>query len=553
VGESSTVEVGSGLLRGSLEAGTWVFRGIPYASTGSRAPGSLKGPGKTAGRPRWRRPEPVEPWKGVRDALSWGPNAPQPPPTPGLSIPGDPVDRDEECLNLNIWTPALDDAGRPVLVWVHGGGFTSGSGASALFRGDRLSRRGDVVVVTINYRLGALGFLAHGTLAVETANGITDGLAGLGAATGGGEPACGNWGLWDQLAALDWVRQNIAAFGGDPHNVTLFGESAGAMSIASLLATEAAGLSFHKAVIQSGPPATAGLEWCERRAERLGELAGCTGFDVERMLSITADELVAATGRLASEAPRAEGLPLPLLPVVDGALLRRPPAESIADGEAAGVPLLIGTTRDEAALFVLTDPRVRDLDREKVVRRIARVTTLEAASELVEAYRAARQGRGEPVGERDLLVALVTDYVFRVPSVNLADASYKHQNATYSYLFSWESPFLGGAFGASHGLEIPFVFGTVEEEAIATFTGSGEDASRLSSAVQDAWLAFAKTADPSCDSLGEWPAYDPLRRPTMELGMRSGVVEDPRAPERLAWEQVGVEIAPGHHHELRDR
>lgn len=517
------VAVGAGLLRGVSEGDLWVFRGVPYASS----------PG---GAGRWRRPRPPTSWIGVRDALSWGPIAPQPPAMPGLSIPNDPSASDEDCLSLNIWTPGLDDRRRPVLVWVHGGGFTTGSGSSAIYRGDRLARRGDAVVVTLNYRLGALGFLAHPALGDES---------GM---------RCGNWGVFDQVAALEWVHEHVGAFGGDPQNVTVFGESAGAMSIALLLSSSVCGRLFHRAVVQSGPPATASTEWGARRAERLAELAGvepARGLVRESLERLETQELVRATQDLANEVSSDAGLPLPLLPVVDGELITQPPAEAISEGAAARVPFLIGTTRDEAALFMELDPAAQDLDIGGVVRRVRRIATKDSAQTLVEAYRDAREARDEPATPRALLTAITTDYVFRLPSLALATASYKYQPGTFAYLFTWESPFLGGIFGSPHGLEIPFVFGTVENEVIGRFSGSGPRAFELSGGMQEAWLAFAHTGDPSCDALGDWPAYDPLRRPTMVLGPGGGIEDDPRSPERLAWDEAGIEIAGGFHHEVQ--
>jgi para-nitrobenzyl esterase len=518
------VAVGQGLLRGAREGALWVFRGVPYAST-------------STGAGRWRKPRPPAAWTGVRDALAWGPIAPQSPPVPGLRIPGDPDTWDEDCLNLNIWTPGLDDGRRPVLVWLHAGGFTSGSGSSTIYRGDRLAARGDAVVVTLNYRLGALGFLAHPRLREEDGSG------------------CGNWGLYDQLAALEWVHSHIGTFGGDPENVTLFGESAGAMSVSALLTTPACGRLFHRAVLQSGPPVTAGTSLAQRRSERLCELAGLapgSRFDRRSLERLEPQELVRATQALALQLPAEEGLPLPLLPVVDGGLLARPPAQAIADGAAAKVPLLIGTTRDEASLYMATDPSTQDLDEQSVIRRVRNVATEESARSLVAAYRDAREARGEPATPREVLTAITTDYVFRLPSLALATVSYKHQPSTFAYLFTWESPFLGGIFGSSHGLDIPFVFGTVEEEVVGPFSGSGPQAFDLSEAMQQAWLAFARTGDPSCDAVGEWPAYDPLRRPTMLLGPRRAVESDPRGQERSAWDEAGIEITGGHHHELLD-
>lgn len=515
------VGVGEGMVRGASEGSLWVFRGVPYARS-------------SGGRGRWRRPGPPTPWTGVRDAQEWGPIAPQNPPDPVLSIAGDPEASDEECLSLNIWTPGLDDKRRPVLVWFHPGSFTTGSGASAAYRGHHLASRGDAVVLTFNYRLGALGFLAHPELHDEESIGI------------------GNWGLYDQLAALAWVHDHIAEFGGDPGNVTLFGESAGAMSISTLLASKARGRLFHRAVLQSGPPVTASRAWGIQRGERLCELAGIQpGRAVDRSVLERLDvpTLLRATRELTKEVPADGGLPFPLLPLVDGELLTRPPAASIADGDAADVPLLIGTTRDEATLFFAADPSAQGIDVKGATRHIARVAK-DSAPALVEAYRLAREDRGEPVGVRDLLTAIVTDYVFRLPSLALATAAQKHQPATFAYLFTWESPFLGGILGSCHGLDVPFVFGTVENEVVGMFSGSGPKAFELSEVMQEAWLAFARSGDPSCDKVGDWPAYDPLRRPTMLLGPGGGIVDDPRGPERQAWDDVGMEIAGGHHHEL---
>jgi para-nitrobenzyl esterase len=506
----------AGLLQGQEEAGVWVFRGVAYARV-------------EAAHGRWRPAQPPDPWTGTKSASSWGPIAPQTPPVPGFSFAHDPTASDEDCLNLNVWTPRLDDARRPVLVWVHGGGFTTGTGSSALFAGGRLAAKG-VVVVTINYRLGALGLLAHPDLLRAD---------DLGA---------GNWSLRDQLMALEWVKQNIAGFGGDPDNVTLFGESAGAMSISDLLGAPSASGLFHRAVIQSGPPATATKQWATRRAERLAAHLGVPVDAMGTLRHVPVDRLVEATQRLAQEAPTEGGLPLALLPVVDGVLLERPPGELIVDGAAASVPILIGTTRDECALFTTADHGDPDVDEARVAQRLASLVGPSGA-DVVDAYRGARLARGEPVSGRDLWTAVTTDYVFRLPSLALAAAHAKYQPQTYTYLFTWESPFLGGMFGSCHGLEIPFVFGTVEDAAVQPFTGAGTEASTLSEQMRDAWVAFARTGDPSCDALGSWPAYDPVARPTMILGPGGAVEDDPRGPERVIWEETGTAPLVGHHHD----
>ena len=505
----------AGVLQGQLEAGIWVFRGIPYASA-------------TGAEGRWRAAAPATPWTGTLLANAWGPIAPQTPPVPGFSFSSDPTRSDEDCLNLNVWTPAVDDGRRPVMVWVHGGGFTTGTGSSALFAGGHLASRG-VVVVTINYRLGALGLLAHPELVSP-------------------DGGWGNWSLRDQIAALEWVKENIAAFGGDPGNVTLFGESAGAMSISNLLTASAAAGLFHRAVIQSGPPATATPEWATRRALRL---AGHLGVDTDAVASLRAvavERLVEATQRLAVEAPSDGGLPLALLPVVDGVLLDRPPGEMIAEGAAVPVPILVGTTRDECALFTTADHDNPGVDEAVVARRLAALIGPSGA-DVVDAYRGARAARGEAVTGRDLWTAVTTDYVFRLPLQALTAAHAKYQANTFSYLFTWESPFLNGMFGSCHGLEIPFVFGTVQDAGVQVFTGGGPQAEALSAQMQDAWVAFARDGDPSCDSVGSWPAFDPVHRPTMVLAPGGGIEDDPRRSERLIWEETGTAPAIGHHHE----
>ena len=509
------IGVTGGTLRGVEEGGVWVFRGVPYAHSPPSG--------------RWAAPHPPEPWRGIRDALTWGPIAPQTAPVPGFSLPGDPTHADENCLNLNVWTPRPGDRRRPVMVWIHGGGFTTGTGASTLFAGHHLAAKG-VVVVTFNYRLGALGLLAH--------PGLTD------VKTGG----WGNWALLDQLAALTWVRDNIAAFGGDPDNVTLFGESAGAMSICDLLPVPAAADLFHRAVIQSGPPAVAEVEWAITRAGRLMGHLGLSTFDVDELRRAPAVQLVSATQRLAAEIPGDGGLPLPLLPVVDGGLIDRFPGDSIVDGAAAAVPLLVGTTRDESALFTVADWTNPDLDVARVVRRLAHFVEHEAAAAIVEAYRDARAARDEPVSGHHLWTALTTDYVFRLPILGLLSAHQKYQTKVFSYLFTRESPFMGGAFGSCHGLEIPFVFGTVENPAIQVFTGSDPAGSALSEQMQNSWIAFGRTDDPSCEEVGEWPAFDPVQRSTMVFGPDGGLQDDPRRPERVAWEEAGVALPLGHDH-----
>lgn len=494
------VETKYGRVQGLEEDGLRVFRGVPFA----RPP---------VGGLRFRPPRPPDPWAGVRPAERFGPIAPQPPSLRPL-LPGEPVEWAEDCLSLNVWTPALDAGRRPVLVWVHGGSFVTGSGASVLYRGHHLCARGDVMVVTVNYRLGALGFLAHPGLRDEE--------------TG----AAGNWGLLDQLAALEWVRDHAGALGGDPDNVTVFGESAGAMCVSTLLGTPAAEGLFRRAIAQSGGSVATPLELAAETGERLLAELGLAGEPVTRLRDVPVEAIVEAQTRLLVTDAWDR---IPLATVVDEGVLPGSPLGAVARGLASGVSLLVGTNRDEMKFFAIGDPSLRNLDEAGLRARLRRTLGPEADA-AVEAYRAARGARGQPVSAPELWCAIQTDWVFRVPAVRVAEAQRAHSDQTYAYLFTWESPAAGGALGACHGLEIPFVFGTLTSPGVGMFTGEGPQARALSERMQDAWLAFARSGDPSTTELGEWPAYDARRRATMVLGPACSVQEAPLEEERRFWE-----------------
>jgi para-nitrobenzyl esterase len=508
------VQVSGGSIRGVRRNDVWSFSGIPYAA----AP---------EGRLRWRPPQPPEPWEGIREATTFGPIAPQPAAVAGITSPSDPAasePQSEDCLTLNVWTPDVPERPtsrpgerRPVMVWIHGGGFTGGSGSVFLYRGGRLARNGDVVVVTINYRLGALGFLGHRGL------GDPDGLVG-------------NWGLQDQLAALRWVREHIASFGGDPDDVTVFGESAGAISVAALMGVPAASGLFKRAIVESGGVHVHTVEEAERSGDRLAEALGVAGCTREALEPVPAAELVAATEELGRRRPDPGLIPLPFLPVVDGVFMPQHPLRTIEQGAARDVDLLVGTNRDELTLFSLGNPALASLDLHGVARWVANSAPDIPAEELMQGYREARVARGERCEAQDLLVAMGSDGVFRWPSLQLASAQRAQGARTFVYLFDWESPAFGGILGSCHALELPFVFGVVDVPAVQLFSGSGPEADELSSQMQRAWLAFARTGDPTHEGLVDWPAWDAATRSTMIFGHRTGVVEAPRDAELAVWE-----------------
>ncbi|MFF3838432.1 carboxylesterase/lipase family protein [Streptomyces sp. NPDC001930] len=489
-----------GALRGSAKDGVAAFLGVPYA----QAP---------VGPLRFRAPEPVEPWDGVREATAFGATAPKRPYAPPLdALLPDPDIAGDDCLNLNVWAPwgAPDgtggtgggpgEGGRPVMVWIHGGSLVHGSSAVPVYDGTAFARDG-VVLVSVNYRLGIEGF-------------------------GVFPDAPGNLGLRDQIAALTWVRDSIAAFGGDPERVTVFGESAGAISIAALLASPLAKGLFRRAALQSGAPIAQPLDRARRTTEAVAARLKVPAT-AEAFARVDRDRLLAAQTEVTGKgSPLTGGHSFQI--VVDGEVVPRDPAAALADGASAEVDLLMGTTTEEYRLWFVpsgvTDrvgPVVQRLLlwRTKVPSRTARV------------YRAGRPQ--EKPGE--VLGALATDKLLRIPLNTLADARLHSggragtyaRAGTYLYEFGWRSPVLG--LGACHALELGFVFDTLDLPETRALTGP--DAPQdLAAAMHAAWVSFAATGDPG------WRRWDPAR-PVMTFGPGlPSLVEAPREAERRAWD-----------------
>jgi para-nitrobenzyl esterase len=414
----------------------------------------------------------------------------------------------EDCLTLNVWTPDLGTAGRPVMVWIPGGMFEfHATGATAFYDGSRFARDG-VVCVTINYRVGAEGFLYLG-----------DGVANLG--------------LLDQIAALEWVQENIAAFGGDPGKVTIFGESAGAMSVATLLTMPRAKGLFRRAIVQSGnTPNVTSAATAARIGRRLAEKLGVAASR-EAIAAISSERVLLAQAQLRDDLlarpdPAFWGEValsyLPWAPTVDGETIPAPPLDRVRAGVAADIDLLIGSNREETRLFLLSDGSI-DRITEEALAGMAAAYGLPA--EGLSAYRAAHPG----ASAGDLFSTIQTDWYWRVPAVRLADAHAANARAaTYMYEFAWRSPQMGGRLGAAHSVEIPFVFDTL---GLGTEPMLGRDPPQpLADAMHRAWVAFAAGGD--CG----WPKYDPARRATMRFDTTSEVVNDPLALELALWKGV---------------
>ncbi len=477
------------------------FRGIPYAAP-------------PVADLRFRAPRVPAPWAGVRAAVAFGLAAPQ----NRSFLPGmEAAEQGEDCLYLNIYTPRADGARRPVLFWIHGGGFTGGSGGQALFDGGRLAARGDVVVVTINYRLGALGY-TH--------------LPGLDA----------NLGQQDQIAAIEFVRDNIAAFGGDPSQITLFGESAGGMAVSTLLAMPAAKGLFRGAIAQSGSAHHVhSRESGERIAHALLAELGLGASELEKLRGVPVPALLAAQAGVLAENARAGGL-LSFAPALDANTLPRHPLAAVREGAARDVALLVGANRDETNLFRLGMAASAELDEAGLARRVRGGLRAHGADEshaerLIETYRAARSGRAS-TDPGELLDALDSDRTFRVPAIRLAEAQVAQQPRTYQYFFTWSSPARRGTLGACHALELPFVFGTLDAPTMDRFAGKGPEVEALSARMMDAWIAFARSGDPSHEALPAWPAYDTAKRATLVFDRRCELAHAPLDAERAAWDGV---------------
>ena len=506
------VETTCGKVRGITAAGVSIFKGIPYGAS-------------TAGKNRFMPPVAVQPWTGVRDAFEYGPSAPQNPstmrgnvdPRGGYAAYGDAdgIPESEDCLVLNVWTRGPGDGGkRPVMFWCHGGGFASSSGSPLMYGGERLALRGDVVVVTVNHRLGALGYTY---------------IAGVG---GDQFASSVNVGMLDLVAALEWVRDNIAAFGGDPRNVTIFGESGGGAKVSTLLAMPSAKGLFHRAVIQSGP----GFRMIEpgSAVEVADMLLAELGIDRARVGEIQA---VPTARILAAEAAverklgrRTVGFRQGFAPVVDKRTLSQHPFDPKASPLCADVPVMIGYNRTEPTLFMAGDREAFALDEAGLRRRI-QLLIGDQSEGVIDDFRAANPG----ATPSDLFFLIGAEYPTGAFSRKIAQRKTEQGGAPgYMYRFDWETPIAGGRLKSPHALEITFVFDHAGEPLAPRLAPDSPEVHALAAEMSGRWIAFARTGDPNTGNAPRWPAYTAAERATMIFNSKCRVEKDPSRQERVA-------------------
>jgi len=508
-----SVNAACGEIIGLQREGYQEFRGIPYAE-------------QPIGVARFKAPQPLlpfdEPFKAdrfqdaaIQDKL----------PLFGIT------QTSEDCLYLNIWTPNCDDRKRPVMVWIHGGGYTTGSGSQLIYNGRHLATRGDVVVVTINYRLGALGFLYL--------NELIDQDLGISA----------NNGLLDQIEALRWIRDNIASFGGDPDDITLFGESAGGWSVASLLACPAARGLFRRAILQSG-----GADQVLTRTEateiarKFLEYAGINPEQPEKLWQLTPEQIIRAQGKLTRLSFNRGAYSQPvlqsgmvLMPVVDGTILPQTPLSAIQQGAARDIPLMVGCTRDEWKLFLnlpgtealFAESNVREIQKSDLIERIEK-SVPGMGERAANLYEKLLQQSGRDYTLADIFSAFQSDLMFRIPTLRIAEAQAEHNTNTYVFQFNWDK----GGLGACHASDIPFVFNCADSPFGKFLVGEHPSAHKLTTQVQNCWIAFARSSDPSTDGVGKWHAFDGANRQVMCFDESISLTTDPFAHSSNLWEGV---------------
>ncbi len=532
---TATVETRLGALQGIQRTNHIEFRGIPYAKP-------------PVDELRFQAPQPLSPWQGIKRADRFGDASIQ----ENISLFGV-GSISEDCLYLNVWTPSLntnekniDETKRPVMVWIHGGGYISGSGSQLIYRGRELCENGDMVVVTINYRLGVLGFL-------DLTQYFSSDL-----------PVSANNGLLDQIAALQWVKDNILAFGGDPDQVTVFGESAGGMSIAALMASPLSKGLFNRAIIQSGSgDHVLTKEEATQVTDCFLQETGVSSDDPDALFTLSTKQIIKAQKKClslsfdrGSQQQRVPQFGMTLVPVIDGDILPTTPIRAIENGAASEIALMAGATRDEWNLFLhtpgpegdsLAKTHYKHLNKSDLIKICERdLPGLgEKSANLYESVILSRaesdaESNGDsstalPTGAAlDMYSAFESDRMFRIPTLRLAEAQSRHRDDVYMFEFEWDK----GVFGACHAVDIPFVFGATQGGFGQILTGGSNKAAELSSTVQSCWVAFARSGNPGTDRVGQWPGYSTNNRKVMCFDVDTRIVEDPQGTTRGHWDGI---------------
>lgn len=502
---ATIADTATGKVRGFVRNGISTFKGIPYATA-----------------PRFMPPGPAKPWTGVRSSMQYGPVCPQGPRT-GWSVDEnafmfewDDGQPGEDCLRINIWTPGLGSAKkRPVLFWIHGGGYSAGSGQELKsYDGENLARRGDVVVVSVNHRLNALGYLNLAEYGAKWAS-------------------AANVGMLDLVASLEWVRDNIAGFGGDAGNVTIFGQSGGGGKVGVLMAMPAAKGLFHRAAIQSGSSMRQSTP--DRSARLTAEVMSALGLSaasVDQLLTMPYERIVAAGVEAVRKlAPPGGNVPgsgqgFNWGPTVDGKILPNHSFDPVAPAVSASVPLLVGSVLNEFTNGI-GHPEYESMGEEEAKKRLAARFGADKANAIFEAHR-----KAYPKAKPFDLVSVAMSSNTRQNAVTQATrkAALAGGAPAYLYWFTWQTPVLDGRPRAFHCAELPFVF--YNTDRCAAMTGGTDEARALGAKMADAWISFARKGDPNHAGLPKWPAFDAGKVPTMIFDNKCEVRNDPDGAER---------------------
>jgi para-nitrobenzyl esterase len=488
-----------GKVKGFVEDGITVFKGVRY--------------GADTATTRFQPPKSPEPWTDVKDALAYANSAPQGQSGNGGGLfaswrPNPPLPNSEDCLFLNVWTPALDNKKRPVLVWFHGGGFTTGSGSSYAYDGVRLAKRGDVVVVTTNHRLNLFGYLNLAHYGEQFAE-------------------SGAVGALDMVSSLEWVRDNIEKFGGDPGKVLIFGESGGGAKVSTLMAMDKAKGLFHRAVVQSGPRIRhQEIAAAQKASDEVVKKLGLTKETIAEILAKPVADIQAA----------AEGVPGAGSGPSIGPSTPNHPFDPAGPPQSADVPLLIGCNRTEGtSLEGGTNPALFDVTFDTVGKELQRALPGRDVNKIIKLYREKHPDIEAP----ELYFMATADNQFFRGSVTLADRKAAQGGApVFFYMLDWETPVMGGKRYVPHALDIGMVFDNVAKSE--SMSGTGADAQAIADQMSESWLAFAKNGDPSNAKVPAWPAYTAAQRNMMVFRATPGVEVDIRSEERAATAPAGA-------------